>query len=145
MWQALRRLIVANPMGVFLYSIIAKWYVMVAIASLVVLFWVARGLEQIGFVNYITKSTVEILDISKSIAQNCTTKLGPRFENLVDFWNCLGNPPKYQVRDDLTKEKALEDGLNKLIYDKHKQLRDDELNNPYNSSNSSTNDDRKNK
>ena len=48
---------------------------MVAIASLVILFWVARGLEQIGFANYITKSTVEIGDIYlnlslKNVLQN---------------------------------------------------------------------------
>lgn len=114
MWQALRRLIAANPMGMFLWGIIAKWYVMVAVASLVVLFWVAKGLEQIGFINYVTTATTEILDTSKAIAQHCTTKLGPNFESLTNFWKCLGDPPKYEVREG-TGEKALEDGLEKLL------------------------------
>ncbi|WP_341756564.1 MULTISPECIES: DUF2670 domain-containing protein [unclassified Candidatus Tisiphia] len=115
MWQALRRLIAANPMGVFLWSIIAKWYVMIAVASLVVLFWVAKGLEKVGLINYVTTATTEILDTSKSIAQHCTPKLGPNFESLTNFWKCLGDPPKYEVHDEITGEKTLEDGLKKLL------------------------------
>lgn len=115
MWQALRRLIAANPMGVFLWSLIAKWYVMIAIASLVVLFWVAKGLEKIGFLDYMTKATIEVLETSKAVAQNCTPKLGPRFENLLDFWNCLGNPPKYEIREKETGEEALQKGLHKIL------------------------------
>jgi hypothetical protein len=115
MWQALRRLIAANPMGIFLWGLIAKWYVMIAIASLVVLFWVAKGLEKIGFLDYMTNATVEVLETSKSVAQHCTTKLGPSFNDLVNFWNCLGNPPKYEIRNDITGEETLKEGLNKLL------------------------------
>ena len=122
MWQALRRLIAANPMGVFLWGIIAKWYFMIAIASLVVLFWVVQGLNQIGFVDYMYKSVAEVLDMSKAVAQNCTTKLG----NLKDFWECLGNPGQYDPDREAvinnatgekirTGEKELEEGAKALL------------------------------
>lgn len=125
MWHALRRLIAANPMGVFLWGIIAKWYFMIAIASLVALFWVVQGLNQIGFINYMYKSVTEVLDISKAVAQNCTTKLGPRVENMKDFWECLGNPGQYDADKEAvidnetgqtikTGEKTLEQGAESL-------------------------------
>ncbi|WP_341764513.1 DUF2670 domain-containing protein [Candidatus Tisiphia endosymbiont of Beris chalybata] len=115
MWLALRRLIAANPMGIFLWSLIAKWYVMIAIASLVVLFWVVTGLAKVGFINYMANSTVEVLETAKAGAQNCTPKLGPTFTDLTNFWKCLGNPPPYIVRDDVTKEKTLEDSFKKIL------------------------------
>lgn len=114
MWQALRRLIAANPMGFFLWSIITKWYLMIAVASLIVLFYVVKGLQQIGFIDYFTKTTIEILDTSKSIAQNCTTKLGPDWDHLVSFWNCLGDPGEYKINND-TGEEQLQQAIGKLI------------------------------
>ena len=122
MWQALRKLIAANPMGMFLWGIIAKWYFMIAIASLVALFWVVQGLNQIGFIDYMYKSVVEVLDMSKAVAQNCTTKLG----NVKDFWECLGNPGQYDSNKEAvinnetgqtikTGEKTLEQGAKSLL------------------------------
>lgn len=114
MWQALRRLIAANPMGVFLWGIITKWYLMIAIASLIVLFYVVKGLEKIGFIDFFTKTTIEILDTSKAVAQNCTVKLGPDWEHLVSFWNCLGDPGQYEVKEG-TGEEQLQQGMERLI------------------------------
>ncbi|ABV79381.1 hypothetical protein A1I_05270 [Rickettsia bellii OSU 85-389] len=114
MWQALRRLIAANPMGVFLWGIISKWYIMIAVASLIVLFYAVKGLEKIGFIDYFGRTTVEILDTSKAIAQNCTVKLGPNWDNLVNFWNCLGDPGKYEVKEG-TGEQELQQGVERLI------------------------------
>lgn len=126
MWQSLRRLIAANPMGMFLWGIIAKWYFMIAIASLVVLFWVVQGLNQIGFIDYMYKSVAEVLDMSKAVAQNCTTKLGPKIDNMKDFWLCLGNPGQYNadkgalIDNEIgqkirTGEKELEQGAKSLL------------------------------
>lgn len=114
MWQALRRLIAANPMGIFLWGLITKWYLMIAIASLIVLYYVAKGLDQIGFIHYFTNSTIEILDTSKAIAQNCTTKLGPNQSDFVRFWDCLGNPGEYKINNN-TGEQQLEQGIDQLI------------------------------
>lgn len=128
MWQilrSLRRLVVANPMGIFLWGIIGKWYVMIMVASLVVLFWVAKGLKDIGFIDYVTTSTEEILDTTKGAAQNCIPKLGPKWGNLVNFWHCLGEPPKYRPNEELTGEGALKNHLDNLL------PKDKELSEPY--------------
>lgn len=114
MWQALRRLIAANPMGLFLWGIVSKWYLMIAVGSLIVLYYVVKGLDKIGFIDYATKTTAEVLDTSKAVAQNCTVRLGPRWDNLVNFWNCLGDPGKYEIREG-TGEEELQKGVNKLI------------------------------
>ncbi|HJD66274.1 MAG TPA: DUF2670 domain-containing protein [Rickettsia endosymbiont of Bembidion nr. Transversale] len=118
MWQALRKLIAANPMGFFLWNLIAKWYIMIAVASLIVLFYVVKGLEKIGFIDYLGRTTVEILDTSKAIAQNCTVKLGPDWDHLVNFWNCLGDPGKYEVEEKDTGETKLADDIIDLLPDK---------------------------
>lgn len=143
MWQALRRLIAANPMGFFLWNLIAKWYIMIAVASLIVLFYVVKGLEKIGFIDYFGKTTVEILDTSKAIAQNCTTKLGPNWESLVNFWDCLGDPGQYKVDEEETGERKLEDSIIELLPDKPGTTIPESAKpvvNPYdNSSNTNTN------
>jgi len=113
MWQALRRLIAANPMGFFLWSIITKWYLIIAVASLITLYYTVLGLKKIGFIDYFTKTTIEILDTTKAVAQNCTTKLGPNWNHLVSFWNCLSDPGKYK-HEEGTGAKVLEDEINKL-------------------------------
>lgn len=113
MWQALRRLIAANPMGFFLWSIITKWYLIIAVASLITLYYTVLGLKKIGFIDYFTETTVEILDTTKAVAQNCTTKLGPNWNHLVSFWNCLSNPEEYK-HEEGTGAKVLEDEINKL-------------------------------
>ncbi|KJV81231.1 hypothetical protein RHORCCE3_0413 [Rickettsia hoogstraalii str. RCCE3] len=113
MWQALRRLIAANPMGFFLWSIITKWYLIIAVASLITLYYTVLGLKKIGFIDYFTETTVEILDTTKAVAQNCTTKLGPNWNHLVSFWNCLSNSGEYK-HEEGTGAKVLEDEINKL-------------------------------
>ncbi|WP_341792806.1 MULTISPECIES: DUF2670 domain-containing protein [unclassified Rickettsia] len=114
MWQALRRLIAANPMGLFLWGIISKWYLMVAITSLIILYYVAKGLDDIGFIDYVTKTVSEELEQTKAVAQNCTPKLGADWNHLVRFWDCLGDPGKYEVREG-TGEKQLQQSMDKLI------------------------------
>lgn len=115
MWQTLRRLIAVNPMGIFLWGLITKWYLIISVASLIVLYYVVKGLDRIGFIDYFTRTTVEILDTSKAIAQNCTPRLGPDWNYLVNFWNCLGDPGQYEVRDDMTGERRLQEKMNNLI------------------------------
>jgi len=48
MWQALRRLIAANPMGFFLWSIITKCDLIIAVASLITLYYTVLGLKKLG-------------------------------------------------------------------------------------------------
>ncbi|WP_347938591.1 DUF2670 domain-containing protein [Rickettsia oklahomensis] len=114
MWQVLRRLIAANPIGFFLWSIITKWYLIIAVASLITLYYTVLGLKKIGFIDYFTKTLVEILDTSKAVAQNCTTKLGPDWNHLVSFWSCLSDPGEYK-HEQRTGAEELEDKINKLM------------------------------
>jgi len=119
MWQALRRLIAANPMGIFLWGLITKWYLIIAVASLIVLYYVVKGLDQIGFIDYFTRTTIEVLDTTKAVAQNCIPKLGKKgqnsnWDNLVSFWDCLGDPGYYEIREG-TGEKELQEHMEDLI------------------------------
>jgi len=113
MFQALRRIVLANPMGVFIWSILAKWYVLVLVATLVITFWVFKSLDQIGFITYVNTSMTSILDQTKSVARYCIPKLGGEGDKIMNFWNCLGNPPKYE-EDDETKKNGETDLKNRL-------------------------------
>jgi len=106
-WNILKRLI-SNPMSLFVYSILAKWYLMVTIAAIVVTFWVFKGLEQAGLFQYSSKVAIEALSNSKSIARYCTPKIG----NIKDFWDCIQNPPTYEPT---AEETSLEDELTKDV------------------------------
>ncbi|WPY01019.1 DUF2670 domain-containing protein [Candidatus Trichorickettsia mobilis] len=107
MWNALRRLITANPMGIFIYGIITKWYLMIAVGAVVVTFWVFKGLEQAGVLTATEKVFSKALNDSKSVAKYCV----PKIANLRDFWSCLDNPPDYTPEAD---EQTLTDSVNKL-------------------------------
>lgn len=134
MWQILRslkKLVAANPMGIFLWGIIGKWYIMIIISSLVVLFWVVKGLEKIGFIDYVTTSIEEILDTTKGAAQHCIPRLGGDWDHLVSFWNCLGNPPKYTPNEELTGEHKLKNNLNNLLPNNKSQPTQEQSADPY--------------
>lgn len=107
MWNSLKKLIIANPMGAFVYGIIGKWYIMIMVAGLVVTFWVFKGLEQTGIMQSFEKILTEALDDTKSVAKNCT----PKILNLGDFWECLSNPPKYEPSPDDASATSLEQDL----------------------------------
>ena len=43
------KLLLKNPMVIFIYGIMAKWYIMIMVAAVVVTFWVFSGLKESGF------------------------------------------------------------------------------------------------
>ena len=99
----------ANPMMLFVYSIFAKFGIIVTIGSVIVLYWVVDGLNKSGV---ISKSYIVLqngINSSKAIAQNCV----PRITNINDFWNCLNNTPTYNS-DIAPGEKELYDIGTKL-------------------------------
>ncbi|ADE29782.1 DUF2670 domain-containing protein [Rickettsia prowazekii] len=116
MWRALRRLIAANPMGFFLWSIITKWYLIIAVASLITLYYTVLGLKKIGFIDYFGRETEDILSQSKAVAQNCIPKL--KLVNgklpLNEFWDCLSDPGEYK-HEEVTGARVLEDEINKFM------------------------------
>ena len=105
MWNALKRIIIANPMGIFIYGIITKWYLIVTVSALVVVFWVLKGLSQAGILDAAETIVSKALSESKAVAQYCV----PKIANVSDFIKCVNNPPKYTEDENAQKlNKALE-------------------------------------
>lgn len=94
----------SNPMGIFVYGILSKWYAMVMIATIIITFWVFKGLQKAGVIDAINAQLKTGFEEAKSVAQNCT----PLIMNLNDMWNCVQNPPPYiPTMDDI----ALQSGI----------------------------------
>lgn len=123
MWSALRRLMTANPMGMFIYGIITKWYLMITVAAVVVTFWVFKGLDKAGVLVATEQVVSKALSASESVAKYCV----PQITKLEDFWHCLNNTPEYTPEADeksLTERvKVLQEAIQSNSYD----------NNPYGS------------
>lgn len=86
------RAIMANPMGIFVYGILSKWYVMVMIACAVTTFWVFKGLEESGVLKDMEDTVRDGLTQVKGVAQHCT----PHIRDLGKVWDCVNNTPKYK-------------------------------------------------
>ena len=102
------KLLLKNPMVIFIYGIMAKWYIMIMVAAVVVTFWVFSGLKESVFFEAAEKVVSRALSDSKSVAKYCV----PKIMSLSDFWDCLDSPPKYEPTKE---EKALEEGLTDLL------------------------------
>jgi hypothetical protein len=111
------KLLLKSPMILFIYGIIAKWYVMVMIPAVIVAYWVLQGLTEAGIFQATEKVVTTALSETKSIARYCT----PKITRLGDFWDCLQNPPKYEpTQDEVKLEKNLKDLLDFEKYDSNK-------------------------
>jgi hypothetical protein len=81
----------ANPIGMFIYGIIAKWYIVTSIAGILVVYWVFQGLQNLGILDAAFQILKDNIAITKAIAQNCT----PKILHLNSFWSCLSDPGAY--------------------------------------------------
>ena len=108
MFLARLRPLLKNPMSTFVYGIMAKWYIMITVAAIVVTFGVFSGLKESGFLDVSEKIVSKALNTSKSVARYCV----PKIMNLSDFWNCLDSPPQYKP---IQEEKVLEESLTGLL------------------------------
>jgi hypothetical protein len=97
----IRKLLIGS-VGSFVYGIFGKWYLIIAIPGIMVVFWVFTGLEKIGVLSAAQTTLINAVHSSKAIAQHCTEKL-IRFD---DFLTCLNNPPAYNPHQE---EKAIEE------------------------------------
>lgn len=102
------KLLLKNPMIIFIYGIMAKWYIMIMVPAVVVTFWVFSGLKESGFFDEAEKVVSKALSDSKSVARYCV----PKIMNFSAFWDCLDSPPKYVPTKE---EKAFEEGLTDLL------------------------------
>ncbi len=108
-WNSFKRILTANPMGLFVYGILSKWYLTILISSVVVTFWVFKGLEKAGVLDTINTVMFKALDDTKIVAQYCV----PKIANLSDFWNCLSNPPTSRTIE--PDERNLEEQLEPMM------------------------------
>ncbi len=115
-FQLLRVWIAANPIGIFMYGLMAKWYILIAIPSVMVTYWTFSSLETSGYLNTWYDTVKNILAESQSIAKNCIPKLLDANQR-DDFIACLESPPAYVIPED---QKKLEDTANKFLEDEEK-------------------------
>ncbi|MDG1436484.1 MAG: DUF2670 domain-containing protein [Rickettsiaceae bacterium] len=111
------KVLLQNPVVVLVYGILSKWYIMVVITSVMVTFWVLKGLTDAGVMEIAENTVFNAFRDTKAVAQHCT----PKILNLGDFWECLKNPPTYEKSKDEEKlESGLDDLLNFNKYDESK-------------------------
>ena len=102
----------ANPMGLFVYGILSKWYILVMIATISVTFWVFKGLEQAGVIDAITKELKYGFLQAQAVAQKCT----PKIMNLADMYDCIQHTSGDDFREN-DDEKALRNTLKQNLQD----------------------------
>ncbi len=111
--------LLSNPMGMFVYGILSKWYFMALIPIFVVTYWVLKGLSESGILNdlesFINAGFLQI----KAVAQHCA----PKMRKLSDVWDCLQNTPPYVPEgQEPILNQQLQDGMNmqpELIDNQH--------------------------
>jgi len=101
------KVLLKNPMSLFVYGIMSKWYVLIMVTAMIVTFWVFKGLTDAGVLQAAEKIVSKALSETKSVARYCV----PKITNLSAFWNCLENPPAYKPTKD---EELLEKSMNNL-------------------------------
>lgn len=98
-----------NPMLIFIYGIVAKWYIAIFVTVIVVTFWIFTGLKDTGLLSAAEDTIFKAFKDTKSVARYCV----PKIIHFSDFWDCLQNPPEYEPTNE---EKALEDSLNNIAH-----------------------------
>lgn len=104
----LAKALMKSPISFFVYGIMSKWYLMVMLSTIMVTFWVFKGLEKSGVLDATQKVVSKGLADCKSVAQNCT----PLMMDLSAMWECIKNPPEYKQTTD---EKNMENDTNELM------------------------------
>ena len=97
-------------MGIFIYSILTKWYIIVGVGGIVVVYWVFKGLESVGILDSIQNTLEKAVTDAKSVAKNCV----PKIINLQNFIDCLDNIPKYNPEQ---TEIQLQNNIDTIIRD----------------------------
>jgi len=118
------KLLLKNPIVIFVYGILSKWYIMVVLTSLVVAYWVLKGLTDAGVLQASWDTVSKAFQDSKSVARYCV----PKINDPGAVWECLKNPPDYEASEE---EVQLKTGLDSLLnFDNYNSAKD-----PYSSEN----------
>lgn len=123
--------VLKNPMVLFIYGLMSKWYIMIMVTAVTVTFLIFKNLKDMGVIDAVEKNISSNLTDVKSVAQNCV----PKMFNFGEFWECLKHPPEYNPSED---EKKLEQDLQNLLnfdnYDKNQnkdKIKEVAPDNPY--------------
>lgn len=113
-WRQIRY-VLRNPMVVFVYGILSKWYIMIFATAIIVTFFVFKGLEKSGVLQGAEDIVSHAFLETKAVAKICV----PKIANLEQFWQCLQsdslvneyNRSNQQDGTDLKNEENLQKGL----------------------------------
>ena len=106
----LMRRLLQNPLALFVYSFLSKWYLMVVVGSVIVTYWVFKGLSDAGVITAAETVLTTAIEQTKGVAQNCV----PRIKNLQDFWHCLNDPAMSIYRTN-EQDQQLERDMRRLL------------------------------
>ena len=88
--------ILSNPMGLFVYGILSKWYVMVMLAVAIATFWVFKGLQKSGVLDDAEAVVRHGLLEVQAVAQNFT----PLIRDLGKIWRCIEKTKGSDCKED---------------------------------------------
>lgn len=103
------KVLLKNPMIVFVYGVLSKWYITIFLTAIVVVYWVFKGLTEAGVMQASEEVIFKAFRETKSVARYCV----PKIMDLKSFWECLQSPPNYE---ETQEEKSLKKGLENLTY-----------------------------
>ncbi len=82
---------ISNPLSTLFYGLISQWYLVLMTLSVIVLYWVVKGLDQAGVIDKAFYALRNAGKQMKGFAQYCT----PRIMDIHDFLDCMNNTPEY--------------------------------------------------
>ena len=118
------RIIIKNPLITFVYGILSKWFIVIFVTAIVVVFWVFKGLSDAGILQIAENVVFRAFDQTKAVAQYCI----PKIMNLEIFWDCLQNTPTYTPSPE---EEMLQDNLQKIFEPLNSNAPQDSPKDPY--------------
>jgi hypothetical protein len=83
--------LVTSPIGTIFYGLISKWYIISMSVSVVVLYWVIKGLSEAGILDSAYNTFIHASLEIKGFVQHCT----PKIKDLNVFFQCLIDTPSY--------------------------------------------------
>ncbi|MDF2965132.1 MAG: hypothetical protein K0Q51_520 [Rickettsiaceae bacterium] len=114
-----------NPLSLVIYGFFSKWYLLITLTSIIVVYWVYSGLKGAGVIDKAEAIITKALHDSKAIAQNCT----PLITDIPALWQCVNNPPPYKEFSKEDLERIRKEAAENSLTTGDREL--DELINPY--------------
>ncbi|MBN9543380.1 MAG: DUF2670 domain-containing protein [Alphaproteobacteria bacterium] len=76
----------ASPAGIFIHTILFKWYLIIAVPAVYIGYHFLKGLENTGILKRVEDHLTSYLETLVKVSENCT----PLILNIYDFYDCLG-------------------------------------------------------